>query len=57
MVSIYLIFYFVMFICYLPAACYFPVRDKNGRGGRDELGGVEGGETIFRYYCMRKVFV
>ena len=46
-----------MFICYLPAACYFPVRDKNGRGGRDELGGVEGGETIFRYYCMRKVFV
>ena len=34
-------------------------RDKRrnhleGRGDKEELGGVEGGETILMMYCMRK---
>jgi hypothetical protein len=28
--------------------------DPNRRGSKEELGGVEGGETIFRIYYMRK---
>lgn len=28
--------------------------DTDGRGCVEELGGVEGGETIFRLYCVRK---
>lgn len=35
------------------------MRDRKGmdldrRGGRKDLGGAEGGETVFRVYCMRK---
>lgn len=28
--------------------------DLDGRGGEEELGGKEGGETIIRIYCIRK---
>jgi hypothetical protein len=28
--------------------------DPEGRGGGEELGGVEGGKTIIWIYCMRK---
>jgi len=28
--------------------------DPESRGGGEELGGVKGGETIIRIYCMRK---
>jgi hypothetical protein len=39
----------------------FLVRDRNGvdldeRRGREELGGVEGGETMVQIYYMRKIF-
>lgn len=35
------------------------MRDRTGEGpdrigGREELQGVEGGETLFRFYCKRK---
>lgn len=38
---------------------YFPMRDRkgmdaDGRGGGEELGRVEGGETIKNIYYMRK---
>lgn len=28
--------------------------DTDGRGGVEECEGVEGGETVFKLYCMRK---
>ena len=28
--------------------------DPGRRGTGEELGGVEGGKTVFRLYCMRK---
>lgn len=28
--------------------------DSDGRGGREELGGVEGGKTVIMIYCERK---
>lgn len=54
-----IIFYFVMFGCFLLEACYFLMRNKKGvdlerRGGGEELGGVETVETILRIYCVRK---
>lgn len=30
---------------------------ENGKGGGEELRGVEGRETITRTYCMRKEFI
>ena len=48
-----------MFGCYLLEACSFLMRDRkgvdlDGRRGGEELGGVEGGETIIRIYYVRK---
>lgn len=28
--------------------------DPDGRGGRANLGGIEGGEAIIRVYCMKE---
>ena len=52
---LHLIFYFVIFGCYLLEACSFLMRHKkemdlDGRGGGEEIGKVEGGETIIRIY-------
>jgi hypothetical protein len=54
-----ILFYFVMFCCYLLEACSFLRRDRkevdlDGRRGREELGGIEGREAVIRKYCMRK---
>lgn len=48
-----------MFCCYLLEGCSYQMRDRkrmdlNWRGGGEELGGVEGEETVFRIYCMGK---
>jgi hypothetical protein len=56
-----IIFYFVIFCCYLLKACYFLIRDKNGsvsrgRGGRKDQE-VEEEETVSRIYCMREGFI
>lgn len=53
------IFYFVMFGGYLLEACPFLARDRKGvdvdrKGGGEELGGGERGESVFRLYCLRK---
>lgn len=47
------IFYFVVFGCYLLKLCSFLMKDRNGvdaecRGDEEELGGTEGGEIITR---------
>ena len=52
-------FYFFLFGCYLLEACSFLMRDRkgvdlDGRDGGEELGGVEGEETVICVYCMRK---
>lgn len=44
-------YYFIIFGCHLLEACSFVRRDtkvvnQNGRGSEEELGGVEGAETI-----------
>lgn len=31
--------------------------DPDGRGGEEDLGGVEGGQTAIRIYCRRKEFI
>lgn len=54
-----IIFYFVMFCYYLLGACSFLMRDRKGmdRDGRrcgEELGDIQGRETVIRIYCMRK---
>lgn len=54
----FIIFYFVRFCCYLLDACSFLIKDINGvdpdgRGGREEVGGVEEGKTVIRIYYMR----
>lgn len=54
-----IIVYFVVFGCYFSDACSFLMRDRKGmdpegRGGREELGGVEGEVYIIRIDCMRK---
>ena len=46
--------YFVMVCCYLLEACSFLVRhrkgvDLDGRGSGEELGEIEGGETVSGY--------
>ena len=56
---LHLIFYFVIFGCYLLEACSFLMRDRKGvdlegRRGGEDLGRVEGEETIIRIYYMRK---
>ena len=56
-----LIFYFVMFGCYLLGACSFLMRDRKGvdlegKGGGEELGGINGGKTVIRIYYMRKTY-
>ena len=48
-----------MFGCYLLEACSFLMRDRkgvdlDGRDGGEELGGVEGEETVIRIYYVRK---
>lgn len=54
-------FYFVMLVCYLLAACSFLIRGKkgvglDGRGGREDLGGVEGGGTVVRgMLCDKRI--
>lgn len=54
---IIIIFYFVMFGCYLLAARSFLMKDRKGgdlegKGGGEELGEVRRGETLIRIYCM-----
>ena len=51
-----------MFGCYLLEACCFLMRhrkgmDPEGKGGEEEVEGVEGEETVIRIYCMREEFV
>lgn len=48
-----------MFGCYLLETYSFLMRNKKGvelkeRGAGEDLGGIVGGETIIRIYCMRK---
>lgn len=31
--------------------------DLSGLGGRGNLGGIEGGKTIIRIYCMKKILL
>jgi hypothetical protein len=31
--------------------------DLNGKGGVEELGGVEGKESVIRTYCMKKEYL
>ena len=52
-------FYFDMFGCYLLEACSFLMIDRKGvdpekRRGGEELGGVQGRESIIRVYCIKK---
>lgn len=59
-----LIFFFgfalsFVFYYYSLDACLLSNRDRkgvdsNGRGCGEELGGVKGGETVIRTYCMKK---
>lgn len=54
--NFYFIFFYVLF--YLRETCSFLMRERKGmdsneREGREQLKGLEGGETIFRIY-MRK---
>lgn len=47
-----------MFRCYLSEACPFLMRDREvedmgGRGGVEELRGVERRETLIRIHCVR----
>lgn len=49
-------FYYILF-CHLLEAFSLLVRDRKkvdpeGSEGREGLGGVEGGETVTRIYCM-----
>ena len=51
--------FFVMFYYYPLEACFFEVRyrkgmGEDGLGGGEELGGVEGGETVIRIYYVKK---
>jgi hypothetical protein len=32
------------------------VVNLSGLGGRENLGGVEGGKNIIRIYCMKKIY-
>lgn len=56
-----IMFCFVRFGCYLLETGSFLKKDRKGvvlewRGGREELGGVEGGETIIMiYYNVKNV--
>lgn len=39
---------------------YFLMRERKKvgldvRGGREKLGGIEGGETLTKIYCMKKI--
>ena len=48
-----------MFGCYLLEACSFLMTDRKGvdpekRRGGEELGGVQGRESIIRVYCIKK---
>lgn len=44
-----------MFGCYPLEACSFLMKDRRERSGCGvDLGGVEGGKTVFRLYRMRK---
>ena len=50
-----------MFGCYLLEACSFLMRDRKGvdlegKGGGEELGGINGGKTVIRIYYMRKTY-
>lgn len=54
-----IIFCFVMIDCYILKAYFLLMRDRKGmdpEGGRggEELGGLEGGDTVIRIYCIRK---
>lgn len=56
------IFYFVVFGCHLLEASSSLLKrdrkrvDQDGKGVEKRLGGVEGGETKIRIYCMRKKY-
>ena len=59
MFSCLTVFPFIMPCHYLSEVCSFKMRDRkrvglNGRGGGEELGGVEGGETVIMIYQVRK---
>lgn len=30
--------------------------DSDGRGGREDIGGIGKGEVVIRIYCMKKLF-
>lgn len=49
------VFYFVVFCCYLlDNNCSFLTRDPDVKKGGEDLGGGEGGRTVFRLHCIRK---
>lgn len=57
----FIVFYFVMFDCHLLEACSCLMSNRKevdlrnrGRGGEEELGEIETGETITWIYYMRK---
>lgn len=60
----FIVFYFVMFDCHLVEACSSLMRDRKevdlrdrGRGGGEEVGEVEIGETITRiYYKIKRLY-
>lgn len=57
---VFVVLYFTLFCDYyfLEAGSFLMSRkgvDPDGRRGGEEHGGVEGGEIVFRLYCMRKI--
>lgn len=61
-VFVFSYFYIAIFYYYLLEACSFLVSygkgvDQDGRGVGEELGGVEGRETISRIQYMRQEYI
>ena len=52
-----IIFYFCYVFCYFLEASSFPIKDrKEVHPNGEKLRGVEGGETLIRIHCMKKIY-